>query len=129
MKSAKDYIAEARENLSLKEAALPKEIQDRNAKIDFEKIITSEMERRNPANKEKRDEILKAVEYIKSKKVFSLNKMTEVSSLPPGTLKAIIEIAKEAIDASGWSRAGSGGSSYDRGAAIDSYLKQKWISR
>ena len=129
MKSAKDYIAEARENLSLKEAALPKEIQDRNAKIDFEKIITTEMERRNPANKEKRDEILKVVEYIKSKKVFSLNKLMDISSLPAGTLKAIIEIAKEAIDASGWSRAGYGGSSYDRGAAIERYLKQKSISR
>ena len=129
MKSVKDYIAEAREELSLEEAALPKELQDRNAKIDFEKIITSEMERRNPANKEKRDEILKVVEYIKSKKVFSLNKLMDISSLPAGTLKAIIDIAKEAISDAGWGAKASITSPEDRGARIDRYLKQKWISR
>ena len=129
MKSAKDYIAEARENLSLKEAALPKELQDRNAKIDFEKIITTEMERRNPANKEKRDEILKVVEYIKSKKVFSLNKLMDISPLPAGTLKVIIDIAKEAISDAGWGAKVSVTAPEDRGARIDRYLKQKWISR
>lgn len=127
MKPASRYISEARKELV--EAALPKEIQDRNSKIDFEKIITSEMEKRNPANKEKREEILQAVEYIKSRKVFSLNKLLDISPLPAGTLKAIIDIAKEAISDAGWGATASGGASVDRGERIDRYLKQKWISK
>lgn len=115
----------------LTEASIPKELQDRNAKIDFETIIYDAVTKRFPDAKNKAKELQDVIDYIKSKKVFSLGKLVDISPLPAGWLKEAIDAAKLAIDEAGFSKVGSAGSigPIDRGAHIDRYLKQKWITK
>lgn len=114
----------------MNEATIPKEIQDRNAKIDFDELVFNAIVKRFPAAKERRQEIQNDVtEYVKSRKVFSLGKIMDNSALPAGWIKAGIDAAKTAIDSAGFGRTGSNTGTSDRATRIDNYLKQKWISK
>lgn len=113
---------------------LSESMEERNKSIDLRGIIEKTVDEwskkgRGSLSKEEVDVIFN---YMRDKKVFSIEKMDDkigTSTITWGLLKQIVDDVKSVIDSKGWGRRGGASEKISRAQAIDGFLKQKQVSR
>jgi hypothetical protein len=104
-----------------------KEIDERNKAIDLAGIVKSVLEKKGLTDPKAFEDIYG---YMADKKSFSLGKMTDMFSYSVGTMKAVIEAVKAAIDAHGFGKKGSDITGpLSQAGRIERYLKDTNKSR
>jgi hypothetical protein len=98
-----------------------KETDERNKAIDLEGIIKTVLSKKGITDPKAFEDIYG---YMADKKSFSLGKMTDMFPYSVGTMKAVIEAVKAAIDAQGYGKKGSDTTApLSQAGRIDRYLK------